>query len=80
MGGHIFFMLDDELCCIVVFVIIIRIVFIITFVSFVYVRYQAVAYIEASAFIYQDGKVRSNSMRFISFLNMHSIWKVLQLW
>lgn len=79
MGGHIFFMLDEELCCIVV-LIIIRIFFIITFVSFGDVRYQAVAYIEASAFIYQDGKVRSNSMRFIYFLNMYSIWKVLQLW
>lgn len=27
-------------------------------ISFCHVRYQAVAYIEASAFIYQDGKVR----------------------
>ena len=28
------------------------------FYPFCVVRYQAVAYIEASAFIYQDGKVR----------------------
>lgn len=62
------------------FLLLLEFFFIITFVSFGDVRYQAVAYIEASAFIYQDGKVRSNSMRFISFLNMYSIWKVLQLW
>ena len=29
------------------------------------VRYQAVAYIEASAYIYQDGKVRLNSRRLL---------------
>ena len=29
------------------------------------VRYQAVAYIEASAYIYQDGKVRLNSWRLL---------------